>query len=165
MSLNRPVVALGALVVVALGIVGGEVAYASGQPKPAPFVSISQGNSYAQAEPACWNDGKALGTADYKKCSATKKNTTDFTVNVNGTTTAIGVSDPGAAGKGWFLAANGQALTGTYHSTYQHLSLASIWNSSSPLTSSDSIVIEVVVGDPTSGSTYGVWNFTVHKAS
>jgi hypothetical protein len=158
MSLNRPVVALGVLVVVALGIVGGEVAYASGQPKPAPFVSVSQSNAYTQAEPTCWNNGKPLDAQAIKSCTSSlkaKKNKLSISVDPDNPI-AFGISDTGAAQKGWYLTTGGGSSTSQYKTTYQHLQLGS-----SAFQSSNTLTLSFVEGDPQTGATYGVWSIDI----
>ncbi|KJS55133.1 hypothetical protein [Streptomyces rubellomurinus] len=119
MSLNpRVIAALGAVVVVGAGTVGGSIAVASDKQEMNDHrVTLTVGRSSSAHDPFCYNDGKPLSDADQEKCLAdANKASKDGTLPGSDVKLSdrvgIGVS-PQVADQGWMALSNGGGATGS----------------------------------------------------
>ncbi|GAB2709593.1 hypothetical protein [Kitasatospora kifunensis] len=118
MSLStRVIAALGAVVVIGAGTLGGSIAYASGQPKPpktTATVTIGRSSHQFAPDPVCYNGGKPLDAAANQACAQFSNNTAAFRKIAVNTSDRIGVGlDPDSAANGWRSYTNGGAGQGT----------------------------------------------------
>ncbi|MFD7901009.1 hypothetical protein ACFV4F_14935 [Kitasatospora sp. NPDC059722] len=172
MSLDtRVIAALGAVVVIGAGTVGGSIAYASGQTAHNSHrATLTVGNSSLAADPLCWNDGNPLTEDDQQKCQETATQalkdgtlpTSDVVVSDN---VGVGVS-PNVADKGWWAFTNGgtQAQGGRY-SLFSYAKNATYSGSQSAgklLNASGKTLVTVVEGDKNSDNPTAVWYFQLN---
>ncbi|WP_441250758.1 hypothetical protein [Kitasatospora sp. McL0602] len=170
MSLStRVIAALGAVVVIGAGTVGGSIAYANGQDAPnSHMATLTVGRSSIHAEPFkdCYNDGKALDKAAVANCQTAAKKAADNgelpSSDVRaGDHIGIGV-DPGTADKGWFAFSDGgqqgqtPIVSSRKGSTYSgSLAVSGLLNSG------QKTVITVVEADEKSGDVIAAWYFSL----
>ncbi|MFE9424477.1 hypothetical protein ACFYNO_16075 [Kitasatospora sp. NPDC006697] len=110
MSLStRVIAALGAVVVIGAGTLGGSIAYATGQKAPTTTkVTVTVGRDSHAFTPSCYNDGKPLDDAANKNCSVIANDPTKFPSVAVKTSDRIGVGiDPDSANNGWRAYTNG----------------------------------------------------------
>jgi hypothetical protein len=169
MSINRAVLALGAVAVVGVGTLGFAIPYAHSQGKPVPSVQVVSGSTWKQIAPAadsCYNGGKALTKAQQTACGAvitaqlTKGNIPTLNVSANGTY-AIDVGKD-VKDKGWFARSTSIAPVAPTKKQYQGpLSVSALMVADSTTgTTPTSAPVLVVEGDGTS-TVYGEWLFQV----
>ncbi|WP_051969948.1 hypothetical protein [Kitasatospora azatica] len=111
---NRVIAALGAVVVIGAGTLGGSIAYASSQDAPLKTqATVTVGRDSHRFEPSCYNAGKPLDAAANKACQLLSTQVAKFkTVSVK-TADRIGVGvDPDTAKNGWRAYTNGGAGQG-----------------------------------------------------
>ncbi|WP_327068360.1 hypothetical protein OG500_21830 [Kitasatospora sp. NBC_01250] len=118
MSLStRVIAALGAVVVIGAGTLGGSIAYASGQPKPIATkatVTIGRSSQEFTPDPVCYNGGKPLDAAANQACAAFSNQPAQFRKLSIKTSDQIGVGlDPDSAKNGWRAYTNGGGGQGT----------------------------------------------------
>ncbi|GAA2140136.1 hypothetical protein GCM10009760_23070 [Kitasatospora kazusensis] len=170
MSLStRVIAALGAVVVIGAGTVGGSIAYASGKdaPKDERLATVVVGRSSVSSEPLCYNGGKALSKDDVNKCQqngkaaadAGKLTSIDATV---GDKIGVGV-DPDTAKKGWFSFTDaGQQGQTPLSSTRKNSTFSGLLPAAGLLsTTGDKTTVTVVEADETNGDIIAAWFFTV----
>ncbi|MFF7632288.1 hypothetical protein ACFZB9_03940 [Kitasatospora sp. NPDC008050] len=118
MSLStRVIAALGAVVVIGAGTLGGSIAYASGQPKPIATkatVTIGRSSQAFAPDPVCYNGGKPLDAAANQACAQFSNQPSQFRTLSVKTSDRIGVGlDPDSAKNGWRAYTNGGGGQGT----------------------------------------------------
>ncbi|MFI5531449.1 hypothetical protein ACIA8O_23240 [Kitasatospora sp. NPDC051853] len=166
MSLStRVIAALGAVVVIGAGTVGGSIAYASGENKPAePKATLVVGRSSIEAGPLCYNDGKPLDEAAQTKCQAAAlKAKAKGELPVSDVTFAdkigVGVA-PEVAEKGWFAFTDGGQQQ---RATLAASRTGSTYSGSLPavglLSSGEKTLVTVVEASEKTGDILGVWYF------
>ncbi|MDH6577589.1 hypothetical protein [Kitasatospora sp. MAP5-34] len=172
MSLStRVIAALGAVVVIGAGTVGGSIAYASGQDKPGGRVAtLTVGRSSIHAEPRalCYNDGKPLDKDALAKCQADAKTaadagqlpTSDVTMSDR-----IGVGvDPGTADKGWFSFTDaGQQGQTTLSSTRKGSTFSGLLPAAGLLATTQKTTVTVVEADEKNGDILAAWFFSLNN--
>ncbi|MFH8383624.1 hypothetical protein ACH4E7_22195 [Kitasatospora sp. NPDC018058] len=174
MSLNsRVIAALGAVVVVGAGTVGGSIAYASGQTEISDHrVTLTVGNSSQAQDPFCANDdGSPLSDDDQQKCSkkaqdALKAGTLPSSDVVLSDRVGVGVS-PTVAKKGWVAFSNGGPLSGGGQFSVSSWSKNGSTYSGSHaagqlLNASGRTLITVVEGDRDLESPTAIWYFQLN---
>jgi hypothetical protein len=112
---NRVIAALGAVVVIGAGTLGGSIAYASGQPSPQTNqATITVGRNSHHFEPTCYNGGQPLTDSQNTQCQALYTQTSKFpTIDVK-SLDRIGVGVTlGAADNGWRSYTNGGGTSGS----------------------------------------------------
>ena len=174
MSINRAVVALGAVAVVGVATLGFSIPFAVHAGKPVPNVAVTVGSTWTQIAPAdksCYNGGKVLTTKQKNDCSAavqkllTSGKLRTVTIPSNTSTYSINV-DQIVADKGWFAGGeNGSLVAPTKNAYAGNLSPTPVLTSTSQTTGSSQLntsgPVLVLMGDGTSSSSpvYGEWLF------
>ncbi|MGA5818297.1 hypothetical protein ACPC54_10605 [Kitasatospora sp. NPDC094028] len=173
MSLNpRVIAALGAVVVVGAGTVGGSIAYASNQTEISDHrVTLTVGRSSTAHDPFCYNDGQPLSDADQEKCladanKAADANTlpgSDFKLSDR---IGIGVS-PQVADKGWMAISNGSGGTGSRQFLLAAYNKTSTFSGLVPAgnllnTNGQPSVITVFEGDKGMKNPTAIWYFQLN---
>jgi hypothetical protein len=176
MSLNRAVVALGAVAVVGVATLGFSIPYAAHNGKPVPNVAVLSGSTWMQIAPKsdCYDGGKPLSKAKQALCSKEIQaqlaggDIPTLTVNASGTY-SINV-DQLVADKGWLAADPAGVLVQHTKEAYagplsvESLMAANTQGSAqggSGAAATKSPVL-VIAGDGTnSGVVYGQWLFQV----
>ncbi|MEV4613783.1 hypothetical protein AB0K43_14475 [Kitasatospora sp. NPDC049258] len=172
MSLStRAIAAIGAVVVIGAGTVGGSIAYASSQGKPAERqATLVVGTTSVRTAPLCYNDGKPLDQAQIEKCQldakkAGQENKLESSDVESSDRIGIGV-DKDTGERGWFAFTDGgqqgqapiaQEVKG---STYSGSVLASTL-----LNTTGTTTVTVVEADQKTNDIYGVWYFQLHTKS
>ncbi|MFJ8045088.1 hypothetical protein ACIRBX_31755 [Kitasatospora sp. NPDC096147] len=166
MSLStRVIAALGAVVVIGAGTVGGSIAVASGKDDPSgPKATLVVGRSSLDAEPFCYNDGKPLDEAAQTSCQKEARKaqlegklpTSDVTVSDK-----IGVGvDPKVAEKGWFAFTDGgQQQRATISATRTDSTYSGSLPAIGLLAAGEKTNVTVVQADEKTGDILGVWYF------
>ncbi|GAA1193062.1 hypothetical protein F4556_003001 [Kitasatospora gansuensis] len=169
MSLStRVIAALGAVVVIGAGTVGGSIAYASGKDEPkGKSATLVVGRSSITSQPHgkfCYNDGKPLDEQAQAKCQesaaeARKKGTLP-TLDVK-VSDRIGVGvDPEVADKGWFAFTDGgQQQRATLASTRTGSTFSGLLPASGLLASTEKTTVTVVEANEKTGDIISVWYF------
>ncbi|MDH6118179.1 hypothetical protein [Kitasatospora sp. GAS204B] len=162
MSLStRVIAALGAVVVIGAGTIGGSIAYASGQPTPTKTqatVTVGRSSHALDPNPTCFNGGKPLSDAARQAC-ATLSNQAASTfpdkVSVKWSD-QLGVGiDPDAAKNGWRAFTNGGGgQGGALVANFQKdTTFSGLQPAANLLTSSRDTALTVIEFDPkTAGS-------------
>ncbi|MEU9128283.1 hypothetical protein AB0D08_09280 [Kitasatospora sp. NPDC048540] len=169
MSLStRVIAAVGAVVVIGAGTVGGSIAYANSEGKPPKReATLVVGTSSVRSAPLCYNNGKPLDQDQIEKCQADgrkagqDKKLTSSDVRASD---RIGVGvDTDTADRGWFAFTDGgqqgqapiaQEVKG---STFSGSVLASTL-----LSTTGTTTVTVVEADQKTNDIYGVWYFTLN---
>ncbi|WP_371498624.1 hypothetical protein OG871_21610 [Kitasatospora sp. NBC_00374] len=172
MSLStRVIAALGAVVVIGAGTVGGSIAYASSQGKPAEReATLVVGTSSVRSAPLCYNGGKPLDQAQIEKCQldakkAGKDKKLESLDVKAGDRVGVGV-DPDTGERGWFAFTDGgqqgqsPIAQEVKDSTFSGTVLASTL-----LNTSGTTTVTVVEADQKTNDIYGVWYFELHTES
>ncbi|TQF03862.1 hypothetical protein E6W39_18560 [Kitasatospora acidiphila] len=110
MSLDtRVIAALGAVVVIGAGTLGGSIAYASGQTEPlSTQATVTIGRDSTRFEPSCYNGGKPFDDATNTACAALSNDPTKFKSLSITSVDRIGVGiDVDSAKNGWSAYTNG----------------------------------------------------------
>lgn len=170
MSLStRAIAGIGALVVIGAGTVGGWSAYAAGQGQPEKDqATLVVGSSSVQAEPLCYNDGKALDQDAIAKCQTALKNArTSHSLATSDVRAGdkIGVGMPTeVADKGWYAYTDGgqqgqaSITPGLQGATYSgSISAASV------LTQTGTTMVTVISSSAKTNEIYGVWAFQLNQ--
>jgi len=166
MSLStRAIAAIGAVVVIGAGTVGGSIAYASNKGKPAEHVAtLTVGRSSITSAPFCYSDGKALAQDILAKCQVDAKKareagklpTTDVQASDR---VGVGVP-PSVADTGWFAFTDGGAQGQT---PLAQDTRGTTWSgsvaASQLLNSSGDTTVTVVEADQKSQEILAVWFF------
>ena len=182
MSINRAVLALGAVAVVGVATVGASAALANHYGKPVPKVAVTTGANWTQLAPTahCYNAGKPLTVTQQKTCQADyvtlvkagKLKTITVAPNAN---YSINMDKIGAD-KGWSAVSIGsQPVAQTNRSYAGNLSAATLiatansaeqqaaqqaGQTSAPAAMT-SVPIQVTEGDGT--NVYGLWYFLIKQ--
>lgn len=166
MSLStRVIAALGAVVVIGAGTVGGSIAYASSKGEPNdPKVTLVVGRSSISSGPACYNDGKPLDEAAQTKCQEdalkAREQGTLPTSDVK-ISDKIGVGvDPEVAEQGWFAFTDGgQQQRATLATTRTGSTYSGSLPAASLLAATEKTTVTVVEANEKTGDIIGVWYF------
>ncbi|MFF1451882.1 DUF2771 domain-containing protein [Streptomyces sp. NPDC058274] len=145
--------------VAVIGAVSAGLLTLSACDKPTPLATITVGKNSVSSETDCYDDGKAVPTADLAKCLKAKdikslKVDPDETVR-------FGV-DPDVADKGWTILMNGQALTDSSKKTYRTIP-GSVFFNAQYGASGNSTLVSVRQG--TEQKITGLWTFKLKKDS
>ncbi|AUG79153.1 hypothetical protein CFP65_4404 [Kitasatospora sp. MMS16-BH015] len=170
MSLStRAIAALGAVVVIGAGTVGGSIAYATGEDQPISHqATLTVGRSSIHAEPfaSCYNDGKPLGKDAVAKCQTDAKKAADngelpgLDVR-NSDRIGVGV-DPGTADKGWFsFTDGGQQGQAPISSSRTNTTFSGMLPVSGLLAQGKKTTVTVVQADEKTGDILAAWYFTL----
>ncbi|WP_042403804.1 hypothetical protein [Streptacidiphilus carbonis] len=172
MSINRAVLALGAVAVVGVGTVGFSVQHAHSKGKPVPSVSVVSGSTWKQIAPpadSCYNGGDALTTAQQKTCAAaitaqlTKGDIPTLQVNNANVTFGIDVGKD-VAGKQWFARSSSSAPVSPTKKQYAGpLTVSSLMvaDSTTGTTPTTAPVLVVAGTGATNAPVYGEWLFEI----
>ncbi|MER5637469.1 hypothetical protein ABT095_10990 [Kitasatospora sp. NPDC002227] len=172
MSLStRAIAALGAVVVIGAGTVGGSIAYASGKDQPISHqATLTVGRSSIHAEPfkACYDDGKPLGKEAVTKCQTEAKKAADNDELPSSDVTVgdkIGVGvDPGTADKGWFAFTDGgQQGQASLSSSKTKVTFSGLQPASGLLAQTKKTTVTVVEADEKTGDIIAAWYFTLNN--
>ncbi|GAA5007576.1 hypothetical protein [Kitasatospora paranensis] len=172
MSLStRAFAALGALVVIGAGTVGGSIAYANSEgapPNPKQQATLTVGTSSVRAQPLCYNGGKALAQDVLAKCqadakTASQKGTLAHLDVISSDRVGVGVSTE-IADKGWFAFTDGgsQGQTPLAQDTRKATWSGSVL-ASSVLNSSGTTTVTVVEADQAKQEILGIWYFQMNS--
>jgi hypothetical protein len=173
MSLNRAVLALGAVAVVGVATVGASAAYAHHQGKPVPNAAVTVGSTWTQIKPFCYNGGKVITVKQLAACNATieKKLTSGDvpTITVPSANANFSINlDQIAADNSWWAKYQGGVLVNTTKDTYAGpLSATTVLTSTSQQTGAATVGTSgpVLVSEGSGGLTsaggpiYGEWLF------
>ncbi|TDU04739.1 hypothetical protein EDD99_3214 [Streptomyces sp. 846.5] len=171
MSINRAVLALGAVAVVGVGTVGFSIQHASSQGKPVPSIQVVSGSTWKQIAPAsasCYDAGKALSKAQQTACAAaitaqlTKGNIPTLEVNASGTYSIDVGKD--VAGKTWFARSSGSAPVSPIKRQYAGplaVSTLMVTDTTTGTTPTSAPVLVVAGTGATNAPIYGEWLFEV----
>ncbi|MEV0530400.1 hypothetical protein [Kitasatospora sp. NPDC050463] len=173
MSLStRVIAAVGAVVVIGAGTVGGSIAYAMGQEEPSSHrVTLTVGRSSMEVGPFCFNDGKPLTEQQQEECQdsasraldAGKLPTSDVVASDQ---LGLGVT-PDVADRGWWANTNGgqQAQGGRFilASAAKGSTYSGSVSASKALNATGKTLVTVVESDPKQpDAIYGVWYFQLN---
>ncbi|WP_316741887.1 DUF2771 domain-containing protein [Streptomyces sp. MK7] len=142
--------------VAAAGAVSAGLLALSACSKPTPIATITVGDDSVHSEATCYNDGKAIKTADLPKCLKSDK-----TIKVDTAETVRFGVDPDIAEKGWTILMNGQPLVEPTKKTYQTIP-GSVFFNAQYGASGNSTWVAIAEGEK---GTTGVWSFKLQKAS
>ncbi|WP_073946080.1 DUF2771 domain-containing protein [Streptomyces kebangsaanensis] len=142
--------------VAAAGAVSAGLLVLSACQKPTPMATITVGDSSVTSEATCYNDGKAIKTADLLKCLKSDK-----TIKVDPDETVRFGVDPEIADKGWTILMNGQPLTDSSKKTYRAIP-GSVFFNANYGASGNSTWVSIKEGDK---DTLGMWSFKLQKDS
>ncbi|MFI9332366.1 hypothetical protein ACIGZJ_33150 [Kitasatospora sp. NPDC052868] len=173
MSLStRVIAALGAVVVIGAGTVGGSIAFATGQDQPSDHrATLTVGTSSTEVEPFCFNNGQPLTEEQQDECQtkageALEKGGLPTSDVVASDRIGVGVT-PTVADRGWWANTNGggQAQGGRF--ILAPAAKGSTFSGSVPATNalnaSGKTVITVVESDPKQpDAIYAVWYFKLN---
>lgn len=174
MSINRAVVALGAVAVVGVATLGFSIPFAVHQGKPVPNVAVTVGSTWTQMAPAdksCYNGGKALTTAQKTACAAAVQKLLSTgklrTVTIPSANSTFSINvDQIVADKGWYAGGESGSLVPPTKDAYAgNLQATSVLQSTSQTTGGTTLnsngPVLVLMGDGTSASSpvYGEWLF------
>ncbi|MCC9306678.1 hypothetical protein LN042_06075 [Kitasatospora sp. RB6PN24] len=106
---NRVIAALGAVVVIGAGTLGGSIAYASSQTEPlSTQATVTVGRDSQRFEPSCYNGGKPLDDAANQACQNLLNDPSKFKSVDISSVDRIGVGvDLNTAKNGWRAYTNG----------------------------------------------------------
>ncbi|MBC3842876.1 hypothetical protein GXW82_29945 [Streptacidiphilus sp. 4-A2] len=173
MSINRAVVALGAVAVVGVATLGFSIPYAVHAGKPVPNVAVTVGSTWTQMAPAdksCYNGGNVLTAKQKTACSAavqkllTSGKVKTITIPSTNSNYAVNV-DQLIADKGWFAGGeNGSIVAPTKNAYAGNLPATPVLTSTSQTTGGSTLnnsgpVLVVEGGTNSSSAVYGEWLF------
>ena len=173
MSINRAVLALGAVAVVGVATVGASAAYANSQGKPVPNASVLSGSTWTQFKPLCYNAGNPLTARQQAACTAlvqkqlSSGNLKTITIANSNSTFSINM-DQIAADRGWTAGGQNGQLVGVTKDAYAGpLSVTPVLTSTSQSTGAASLAnngpVLIIEGQRSSTSpnapVYGEWLF------
>ncbi|MEV7779771.1 hypothetical protein [Kitasatospora sp. NPDC088351] len=173
MSLStRVIAAVGAVVVIGAGTVGGSIAYATGQTAPSDHrATLTVGTSSTEAEPFCFNDGKPLTDQQQEDCQDKASKALDEgrlpkSDVVASDRIGVGVT-PTVSDRGWWANTNGgQTSQGgrfILASSAKGSTFSGMVPASKALNASGKTLITVVEADPKQpDAIYGVWYFQLN---
>lgn len=141
--------------VAAAGAVSAGLLALSACDKPTPMATITVGGDSVHSEATCYNDGKALKTADLAKCLKSDK-----TLKVDPDATVRFGVDPDIADKGWTILMNGQPLTDSSKKTYRTIP-GSVFFNAQYGASGNSTWVAIKEGEK---DVTGLWSFKLEKA-
>ncbi|MFF1871971.1 hypothetical protein [Streptomyces sp. CB03911] len=167
MSLStRVIAAVGAVVVIGAGTVGGSIAYATGQDQPSDKrVTVTVGRSSQEiARPFCGGTGTAMTENEQADCQTKAKEAlADGKIPSSDVVASdrIGVGvTPEVADKGWFAFTNG-GQQGQF--SLANANTGQTWSGSVPastaLSATGKTLLTVVESDPKTQDIYAVWYF------
>ncbi|QMU74950.1 hypothetical protein GXW83_03395 [Streptacidiphilus sp. PB12-B1b] len=174
MSINRAVLALGAVAVVGVATVGASVAVANSKGKPVPNAAVLTGSTWTQFKPLCYNAGKPLTAKQQAACTALVQKQLSSpsalkTITIANTNSTFSINlDQLAANKGWTAGGqNGQLVPVTKHAYAGPLSVTPVLTSTSQSTGAASLAdngpVLIIEGQRSSTSpnapVYGEWLF------
>jgi len=164
MSLSRPAVAFGGLIVVGCAIAAGtSAAAASNLTKPQPLATVTVGKGFKTSEPNCYNGGKALSSAEQSACqqNAAKADAAGKLPSINvrpGDSVSVGM-DVKMAKKGWDAFTNGGSNGQAVLASWTNNSTFSGQTRASEVLGSSTRTLLTVVSMDRSSHVYGVWYF------
>ncbi len=120
------------------------------------MATITVGDNSVHSEATCYNDGKAIKTADLLKCLKSDKS-----IKVDPDETVRFGVDPDIADKGWTILMNGQPLTDSSTKTYRAIP-GSVFFNAQYGASGNSTWVSVKQGEK---DVTGMWTFKLQKAS
>ncbi|MFI6848728.1 hypothetical protein OG535_22375 [Kitasatospora sp. NBC_00085] len=173
MSLStRVIAALGAVVVIGAGTVGGSIAYAMGQDEPVSHrATLTVGRSSMETGPFCFNDGKPLtedqqGECQDKASKALDEGKLPKSDVVASDMIGLGVT-PDVADRGWWANTNGGGQASGGRFILAPATKGSTYSGSVPaskaINASGKTLITVVESDPKQpDAIYGVWYFELN---
>ncbi|MEU8977767.1 DUF2771 domain-containing protein [Streptomyces sp. NPDC048309] len=142
--------------VAAVGAVSAGLLALSACDKPTPLATITVGDHSVSSETDCYNDGKAVSTADLANCLKAK----DIkSIKVDPDATVRFGVDPKIADKGWTILMNGQPLTDSSTKTYRTIP-GSVFFNAQYGASGNSTLVSIKEGDKT---VTGLWSFKLKK--
>jgi hypothetical protein len=174
MSINRAVVALGAVAVVGVATLGFSIPYAVHAGKPVPNIAVTVGSTWTQMKPAdksCYNGGKVLTAAQKTSCSAAVQKLLTSgklrTVTIPSSTSTFSVNvDQIVADKGWYAGGENGSLVAPTKNAYAGnlpatpvLSSTSQSTGSTTLNSSGPVLVLMGNGSSSASPVYGEWLF------
>ncbi|GAA2932895.1 DUF2771 domain-containing protein [Streptomyces mexicanus] len=142
--------------VAAAGAVSAGLLALSACSKPTPIATITVDGDSVHAEATCYDDGKALKTADLPKCLKS-----DHSIKVDPDDTVRFGVDPDIADKGWTILMNGQPLTDSSTKTYRTIP-GSVFFNAQYGASGNTTWVAVKEGEK---DVTGIWSFKLEKAS
>ncbi|MGX4691398.1 DUF2771 domain-containing protein [Streptomyces sp. JNUCC 63] len=142
--------------VAAAGAVSAGLLLLTACEKPTPMATITVGDNSVHSEATCYNDGKAIKTADLLKCLKSDKS-----IKVDPDETVRFGVDPDIADKGWTILMNGQPLTDSSTKTYRAIP-GSVFFNAQYGASGNSTWVSVKQGEK---DVTGMWTFKLQKAS
>ncbi|MET8825885.1 DUF2771 domain-containing protein [Streptomyces sp. NPDC004610] len=124
--------------------------------KPTPMATITVGTNSVSSEANCYNDGKALATAELTACL---RDTDIKTISVDPDETVRFGVDPDIADKGWTILMNGQPLTESSTKTYRTIP-GSVFFNAQYGASGNTTTVSVKEGET---ENIGLWSFKLEK--
>ncbi|MEV7284483.1 DUF2771 domain-containing protein [Streptomyces sp. NPDC093252] len=124
--------------------------------KPTPMATITVGTNSVSSEANCYNDGKALSTAELTACL---RDTDIKTISVDPDETVRFGVDPDIADKGWTILMNGQPLTESSTKTYRTIP-GSVFFNAQYGASGNTTTVSVKEGET---ENIGLWSFKLEK--
>ncbi|WP_369247418.1 DUF2771 domain-containing protein [Streptomyces sp. R41] len=144
--------------VAVVGTVSAGLLVLSACDKPTPLATITVGKNSVSSETDCYNDGKAVKTADLASCLKSK----DIkSIKVDPDETVRFGVDPKIADNGWTILMNGQPLTDSSNKTYRTIP-GSVFFNAQYGASGNSTLVSIKEGEKT---VTGLWSFKLKKDS
>ncbi|WP_051940236.1 hypothetical protein [Phaeacidiphilus oryzae] len=176
MSLSRPAIALGALVVVGCAIAAGtSAANASSITKPQPLATVTVGKGFKTAEPTCYNDGKPLSDAQVKLCQTKALSAASQgklpSINVRSNDMVSVGLDETMAGHGWdaFTDGGDSSTTGSGQAVLSGWTRSTTFSgqvrATQVMSSSKAKTLLTVVSMDQGNKAYGVWYYELDNKS
>ncbi|MFJ9587265.1 DUF2771 domain-containing protein [Streptomyces acidicola] len=142
--------------VATLGAVSAGLLVLSACEKPTPMATVTVGTNSVSSETDCYNDGKAVPTAELAKCLKSK----DIkSIKVDPDETVRFGVDPDIADKGWTILMNGQPLTDTSTKTYRTIP-GSVFFNAQYGAQGNTTVVSIQQGET---NVTGLWSFKLTK--
>ncbi|MFI1731398.1 DUF2771 domain-containing protein [Streptomyces acidicola] len=142
--------------VATLGAVSAGLLVLSACEKPTPMATVTVGTNSVSSETDCYNDGKAVPTAELAKCLKSK----DIkSIKVDPDETVRFGVDPNIADKGWTILMNGQPLTDTSTKTYRTIP-GSVFFNAQYGAQGNTTVVSIQQGET---NVTGLWSFKLTK--
>ncbi|MBA2807105.1 DUF2771 domain-containing protein [Streptomyces sp. KM273126] len=142
--------------VATLGAVSAGLLVLSACEKPTPMATVTVGTNSVSSETDCYNDGKAVPTAELAKCLKSK----DIkSIKVDPDETVRFGVDPNIADKGWTILMNGQPLTDTSTKTYRTVP-GSVFFNAQYGAQGNTTVVSIQQGET---NVTGLWSFKLTK--
>lgn len=142
--------------VATLGAVSAGLLVLSACDKPSPLATITVGKNSVSSETDCYNDGKAVTTAELAKCLKAK----DIkSIDVDPDETVRFGVDPKIADKGWTILLNGQPLTDSSTKTYRTIP-GSVFFNAQYGAQGNTTVVSIREGET---NVTGLWSFKLKK--